>query len=185
MEEETFRPTEDNAEGEGGERRAGQDTDTTISTQTFVVLAATVVMFMVLIFGWVFAGRILDTLTEGINTIGNTIISNTEKVVAVGEVVIQEVLKGTGTVINQISSITQLFIDEVTPLIEQVAKATEILLQDMADTVSTIINTLKQLGLDINSALETMIVRLGIEVDTAIHSTLGFIQTMFGPFFNL
>jgi Fe2+ transport system protein B len=183
MEEETYKPATD-TEGEG-ERAAGQDTDTTVGTQTFVVLAATVVMFMVLIFGWVFAGRLLDMLGDGIKTIGNTIISNTEKVVAVGEVVIQEVLKGTGTVINQISSITQLFIDEVTPLIKQVAIATDTLLTDMADSIDSILSELQSLGTTISGLLAQMITRLGIEVDSAIHSTLGFIQTMFGPFFNL
>lgn len=166
------------------ERTGGEDTADSINPQTLLIIAATVIMFLVLIFGWVFAGRILDKLDSGIDSIATQIAKATTTVVDTGKIVVQEVLKGTGNIINQISAIVDAFDTAIEPLLSLVAKATEDLLQQMITSISSIISTLNTLGQTINDALLQMITILNIAITTAINDTLGFIANIFSPFFQ-
>lgn len=167
------------------ERNAGgEDSAETINPQTLLIIAATILMFAVLIFGWVFAGKILEKLDEGVDKIGAQIIKAVDSVEAVGEIVVQEVLKGTGTVINQISGIVTAFDDAIGPLLKLVVKTSEDLIDQMGTAIAEIVGVLNVLGQGINEALQLMITQLGIVITSSINDTLGFIQTIFAPFFQ-
>lgn len=166
------------------ERAAGEDTAESINPQTLLLIVATIVMFVVLIFAWVFAGKILDKLGEGIEEIGQKILDSAVAVEEVGKVIVQEVLKGTGTVINQISGIITTFENAIGPILEQVGQATETLLNNMATSIQSIIDTLNTVGETIGAALNSMITQLNQYIGVVIQDTLGFIQVVFAPFFQ-
>ncbi len=177
-----FEPIIDSEDTE--EREGGQDTDTTINPQTLLVLAAIVVMFLVLIVGWMFAGQILTSLDNGIEQIGKVILQGTEKVAEVGEVVAQEIIKSTSSVINQISGAAGSLAKELAPLLKLIEKTTFDLLKAMDEAFNSVVAELNSLGTTINSILSVMLRDLNIAITTAINATLGVIQTIFAPFFQ-
>ena len=166
------------------ERAGGVDTASSINPQTLLLLVGVVAMIILLVVLWIFSGQILNALESAVTSITETLTGVTEQVLSVGNSVVQQVLKNTSSIVNQVVNVATQLEQELEPIVDMITKTAKQLLGAIALAFQNLINQLISLGNTISGILSDTITTLSAAIGTAISNTLGFIQSIFSPFFQ-